>query len=417
MAPASTRGCRAARSVTLLAAVNGVCHLDGRGRPRAAAHAGADAVFGEPRDARPPSSQSASCRGSSSTVCPADWTTIRSSSIRRGRPDRITAEALRDFLRLKYQGHRFDLVIAMDHTALEFVEKTRDQAVRRRTRRLLLQSPCAAASGKLHGCQRATQPGWHARSRDADAAGRGGGVRRHRHRQELREPRPCPIRCVRITVLVHLSIGAADHGAGAAAGCVAAAIHRLLHPRGPGWRQRDVRPLAVSGARRGGRQRAHLLLGGLRDGSRDCRRQPAKPDGPDGCGGQSGSARPAGRARRRHSRGGSRSEQHAGRLAAAAALEYQRGARAGGNHCPIPHARRVERYGLYIAATLAIVLAQSALIAGLLLQRARRQQAEARARDQSERAAGELRAHPRSRRAPALRAGRRARAHRPRAAR
>ena len=41
-------------------------------------------------------------------------------------PDPSYKAAFRDFLRLKYQDQRFDVVIAMQDLALEFVGETRD---------------------------------------------------------------------------------------------------------------------------------------------------------------------------------------------------------------------------------------------------------------------------------------------------
>src|SRR5262245_26570380 len=40
----------------------------------------------------------------------------------------VTADyrlAFRDYLRLKYSQHRFDLVVAMDYTSLDFIDKSR----------------------------------------------------------------------------------------------------------------------------------------------------------------------------------------------------------------------------------------------------------------------------------------------------
>ncbi len=76
-----------------------------------------------------------------------------------------------------------------------------------------------------------------------------------------------------------------------------------------------------------------------------------------------------------------------------------------------------DRYQVYVLGALALLLAQSALIAGLLVQRTRRRQAEEQVRGRERRTAQQLRAHPGPWRTAAERAGVRTGADRARTAR
>ena len=73
-----------------------------------------------------PPSVSASCREFSTSASSASWTTTLSSSTSRDSPTLPTKIAFADFLRLKYRGVRFDLVIAMQDVAVEFVNRNRE---------------------------------------------------------------------------------------------------------------------------------------------------------------------------------------------------------------------------------------------------------------------------------------------------
>ena len=57
-------------------------------------------------------------------------TTILNTSTGRGLPDPEYRAAFGDFLRLKYKGQRFDLVIAMSELALEFIDTARSALFR-----------------------------------------------------------------------------------------------------------------------------------------------------------------------------------------------------------------------------------------------------------------------------------------------
>ena len=149
----------------------------------------------------------------------------------------------------------------------------------------------------------------------------------------------------------------------------------------------------------GAAQRADLLLGRLRDGSRHRRRQPQEPDAEMDAVAQARGPRASRGAGRQHSRCPRRSERQPGGLARAAAVGHQRSARAAGHARAVPGALRCGiATAVYILGALALLRGAD----GADRRLARSAVAAAAGRGASARkpggAAHELRANSRSRR-------------------
>ena len=149
-------------------------------RPRRTARSRCSSCTRRDGTRRSPSSASASCRGSSRAGCggPLDY---YSEYIDRARfPDPDYQAGFRDFLRLKYTGYRFDLVIAMQDIALEFVGEQPERALSRHSGRLLRELLRATTSQNSTGIVAPTDLRRHARSGCGAAAGRPPRLRRQR---------------------------------------------------------------------------------------------------------------------------------------------------------------------------------------------------------------------------------------------
>ncbi len=96
----------------------------------------------------------------------------------------------RDYLLVKYSGIRFDVVIAMQETALDFVEANRDKLFPETPIVFVSMTDRRPAVANETGTSRRSPSGRHARLRRRPAARPQAGVCRHRrvkYRQDLRE--------------------------------------------------------------------------------------------------------------------------------------------------------------------------------------------------------------------------------------
>ncbi len=237
--------------------------------------------------------------------------------------------AFRDSLRLKYEHHRFDVVIAMGDIPLDFVDRNRDLLFAGAPvvffRDQPLTRPIANATGvvverNLSGTlalAAALQPDLRQVFIVTGAAGR-----------TCWTSARGAVATVRISIRHHLSVWSADEGSRGAAGIIARAVRRLLCERRSGRRRSELPAVGLPGPRHGSGQCAGVQLGGLGDGSRHRRRRPEGPDTRGAGGRRHRSARASRRAGRLHPDVFARSECQSGRLASAAALGDQRSARA-----------------------------------------------------------------------------------------
>ena len=198
-------------------------------------------------------------------------------------PDPEYQAGFRDFLRLKYAGYRFDLVIAMQDVALEFRGELSATSSFPELR---------SSSSRTHVARPRPQNSTgivaplylrrHARSGRGVAARCPQRVRRERRvnaRQGVRSGGAGTAPAVRILGSRSPTCPDCRRGARDAAGAAAAQIHRLLPAGQSRWRRRERPPAGIPGPPGGSRQRAGLLLGRLGDGPRHRRRQPSRSEG------------------------------------------------------------------------------------------------------------------------------------------
>ena len=251
--------------------------------------------------------------------------------------DYVTAFA--DFLRLKYGGHAFDLIIAMDDNSREFLETTRQDlfpsvpvvffSLRPAPRRL---PNSTAVVGELNlaatlALATELQPDLR-HVFVVSGAETSNFINERVARAQFSGLRAAP--------RLHLFVRPLERGARGPSGGAARALDRLLPDRVSGRAGQERRAARLSGSSRRRRERPDLLLGRLRDGPWHCRRQPAQP----GCAGRrrrrDGAAGAARRGRGQHPGCDGGSECAAGRLAAAPALGDQRVACSAGHPGPFP---------------------------------------------------------------------------------
>ena len=159
-----------------------------------------------------PSSATASCRGSSTLASEGTSTTTRNSSTSRDSPTRRTSVAFGDFLRLKYQGIAFDLVIAMHDVAARVRRAESRQRCFRRPRSCSWRTIATLASPRNStGLIARTELQRDARADRAAAAGREARLRRHRcrgGRSGVRAAGASAVHAVRVPTHLHLSVRA-----------------------------------------------------------------------------------------------------------------------------------------------------------------------------------------------------------------
>ena len=273
-----------------------------------------------------PPSASASCHESSTSASSGSSTTTRNSSTLHGSPTPRTKSGLRDFLRLKYRGIRFDLVIAMQDVAVEFVNRNRDSLFPDTPVVFLANSRTASvgpnSTGLIHERNfTATLALIEKLQPDVRNVFVVTGAAPADKAYEERDAYPDAV--VRIPTDRQLPVGPSDRRAGAAAGEIARTLRRLLFARHRGRRREQVPPVGIRRPRRGRGQRPDLLLGRLGDGSRHRRWQSLQPDGGDW---PHRSTRPPcapWRKGRQHRHLCHRSELEPGRLAPASAVGHR----------------------------------------------------------------------------------------------
>ena len=262
--------------------------------------------------------------------------------VRLSRTDYVTAFG--DFLRLKYGSHRFDLVIAMDDSTIEFLHQVRDElfpatpivffSTRSSPRRVPNSTGVTAELNLARSLELAVQLQPDLRHvfvvSGAEAANR---VNVGMAREQFRsfEPR------LEFTYLTGLPTEELERRL---ASLPAHSVVYFLVVYRDG-QDENFEPLAYLRRVAEVASRANLLLGRLRDGPGHCRRQPQESARPGRGGRRPGAPRVAGGAGRQHPDRAGGPECRAGGLAAAAAVEHQRGARSRGHANSLPRTDRL----------------------------------------------------------------------------
>ena len=297
-------------------------------------------------------------------------------------PDAEYQTAFRDFLRVKYRGQRFDLVIAMQDVRLEFVDERSGRVV----------------SATRRSCSSRSLP---RRRRLANSTGVIAELNLARHARAGRRRCSPTSGTSSSSAARRARPGVRAHGAGAVPAVRVPTRRSSICPAcrpassRRGWRPCPTIPSSTTWSSIGtARARTSIrwstwiesrpspmrrsIAGSTRRWTTASSEAACKDQaGPDGGGRPAGPAGASRRARRQHPDVVARSERQSGRLAPAAALGHQRSraclpARSSGSGS--------RRSGTATGSTSSLrsllLLAQTALIAGLLVQRTRRRQAE-----------------------------------------
>ena len=258
-------------------------------------------------------------------------------------PDRDYQDTFSSFLATKYKGHRFDVIVAMQDVAIEFLEQARNTVFPGTPIVYFSTSPSTPRRANSTGViaevdLRATVALAAALQPDLRQVFVVSGAQRGDKAYEAMARAQLPSFEPRLTV-TYLS-GLPSEQLEARLASTAKPLHRPVPARHDRREGRHVPAVGVCGSRDRHRQRADVLLDRFGDEPRHRRGKPEKPGGPDEGHRRAGAPGAERRTGRYHPLVKAGSERSAARLASTQAVGHRRGSHPCGNARAVSRSHR-----------------------------------------------------------------------------